>query len=39
MDEREMGLKRGGKVKAYKSGGSVRGAGIAQRGVKQCKVY
>lgn len=39
MDEREMAFKRGGKVKAYKSGGSVRGAGIAQRGVKQCKVY
>jgi len=35
----EPKFKRGGKVKAYKSGGSVRGAGIAQRGVKQCKVY
>lgn len=39
MDEREMGMKRGGKVKTYASGGSVRGAGIAQRGVRKCKVY
>ena len=38
-DEEDVEFKRGGKVKAYKSGGSVRGAGIAQRGVKQCKVY
>ena len=38
MDEREMGMKKGGKVKAYAKGGSVRGAGIAQRGVKPCKV-
>ena len=34
----EMGMKKGGKVKAYAKGGSVRGAGIAQRGVKPCKV-
>ena len=39
MDEMEMGMKKGGKVKAYAKGGSVRGAGIAQRGVKKCKVY
>lgn len=38
MDEREMGLKKGGKVKSYANGGSVRGAGIAQRGVRKCKV-
>lgn len=39
MDDMEMGMKKGGKVKAYANGGSVRGAGIAQRGVKKCKVY
>ena len=39
MDEREMGMKHGGKVKTYAKGGSVRGAGIAQRGVRNCKVY
>lgn len=38
-DEEDVEFKRGGKVKAYKSGGSVRGAGIAQRGVRKCKVY
>lgn len=38
-DEEDAEFRKGGKVKAYKSGGSVRGAGIAQRGVKQCKVY
>ena len=38
MDEMEMGMKKGGKVKAYAKGGSVRGAGIAQRGVRPCKV-
>lgn len=31
-------LKKGGKVKAYATGGSVRGAGIAQRGVKKCRM-
>ena len=34
----EPQFKRGGKVKTYASGGSVRGAGIAQRGVRKCKV-
>jgi hypothetical protein len=38
MDEREMGMKKGGKVKSYATGGSVRGAGIAQRGVKKCRM-
>lgn len=38
-DEEDVEFKRGGKVKTYASGGSVRGAGIAQRGVKKCKVY
>ena len=32
MDEREMGMKRGGAVKTYAKGGSVRGGGIEQRG-------
>lgn len=31
--------RKGGSTKAYAKGGSVRGAGIAQRGVKKCKVY
>lgn len=31
-----VGKKCGGKV--YKKGGSVKGAGIAQRGVKKCKI-
>ena len=35
----EPQFKRGGKIQAYAKGGSVRGAGIAQRGVKKCKVY
>lgn len=34
-----MPMKKGGQAKAYASGGSVKGAGIAQRGVKKCKVY
>jgi len=29
---------KGGMTKKYANGGSVRGAGVAQRGVKQCKV-
>jgi hypothetical protein len=39
MDEREMGMKRGGKVKAYAKGGSVKGSGCEQRGLRKCKVY
>lgn len=39
MDEREMGFKKGGKVKAYAKGGSVKGAGCEQRGLRKCKVY
>ena len=39
MDEREMGMKKGGKVKTYASGGSVKGAGCEQRGLRKCKVY
>ena len=31
------GKKAGGKIKSYKKGGKVRGAGIAKRGVKKCK--
>ena len=37
-DEEDVDFKKGGKVQAYAKGGSVRGAGIAQRGVRQCKV-
>lgn len=36
-DEEDVEFKRGGKVKTYTSGGSVRGAGIAQRGVRKCR--
>lgn len=32
-------MKKGGQAKAYASGGTVRGSGIAQRGVKKCKIY
>jgi hypothetical protein len=35
----ERGLKNGGKVKAYAKGGSVKGAGCEQRGLRKCKVY
>ena len=31
-------LAKGGMTKTYKSGGSVKGAGCAQRGVRKCKV-
>lgn len=34
----ETEYKRGGQAKAYASGGSVKGAGIAQRGVRKCKM-
>jgi hypothetical protein len=37
VDE-DVEFKKGGKTKAYAKGGSVRGAGIAQRGVKQCRM-
>lgn len=35
----EQMMKKGGQAKAYASGGTVRGSGIAQRGVKKCKIY
>ena len=31
------GMKKGGKVKKMASGGKVRGAGIAKRGIGKCK--
>ena len=34
----ESGMKKGGKVKKMKSGGKVRGAGMAQKGVRPCKM-
>jgi hypothetical protein len=37
VDE-DVEFKKGGKTKAYAKGGSVRGAGIAQRGVKKCRM-
>ena len=36
-DDADVEFRRGGATKAYTSGGSVKGAGIAQRGVKRCK--
>ena len=35
----EPGFKRGGKVKFYAKGGSVKGSGCEQRGLRKCKVY
>ena len=35
----EVEFKRGGKTMAYAKGGSVRGAGCEQRGLRKCKVY
>jgi hypothetical protein len=35
--EREPGYRKGGNVKSYAGGGTVRGAGAAQRGVRPCK--
>jgi hypothetical protein len=32
-------FKKGGKVKAYAKGGSVKGSGCEQRGLRKCKVY
>lgn len=40
LEERgEPPFKKGGKVKAYAKGGSVKGAGCEQRGLRKCKVY
>ena len=38
MDEKER-LKKGGTTKAYAKGGSVKGSGCEQRGLRKCKVY
>ena len=32
-------FKKGGKVKTYAKGGSVKGSGCEQRGLRKCKVY
>ena len=32
-------FKKGGKVKAYAKGGSVKGSGCEQRGLRKCKIY
>lgn len=37
-DDADVEFRRGGATKAYASGGSVKGAGIAQRGVRKCKM-
>lgn len=34
----EDAMRKGGEVKSYAKGGSVKGAGIAQRGVRKCKM-
>ena len=40
LEERvEPPFKKGGKVKAYAKGGSVKGSGCEQRGLRKCKVY
>tara|TARA_R110002072_G_scaffold265149_1_gene424066 strand:+ start:29 stop:496 length:468 start_codon:yes stop_codon:yes gene_type:complete len=38
MPPKVPAMKKGGKVKTYKSGGKVRGAGIAKQGVRKCKM-
>jgi hypothetical protein len=38
MPPKMPAMKKGGKVKKYKSGGKVRGAGIAKQGVRKCKM-
>ena len=41
MPRREdvVGMAKGGKVNTYAKGGSVKGAGCEQRGLRKCKVY
>jgi hypothetical protein len=36
--EQSQGKKCGGSVKKYAAGGSVRGAGAATKGVRECKI-
>jgi hypothetical protein len=38
-DEEDVEFRRGGKVKTYAKGGSVKGSGCEQRGLRKCKVY
>jgi hypothetical protein len=38
-DEEDVEFRKGGKVKTYASGGSVKGSGCEQRGLRKCKVY
>jgi hypothetical protein len=37
-EAKDMGLKKGGKVKKMKHGGKVRGAGCATKGVRKAKM-
>ena len=39
QDRIEPPFKKGGKVKTYASGGSVKGSGCERRGLRKCKVY
>lgn len=38
-DEEDMEFRKGGKVKTYAKGGSVKGSGCERRGLRPCKVY
>jgi len=38
-DEEDIEFRKGGKVKTYASGGSVKGSGCERRGLRKCKVY
>lgn len=38
-DEEEVEFRKGGKVKTYAKGGSVKGSGCERRGLRPCKVY
>ena len=38
-DEEDVEFRKGGKVKTYAKGGSVKGSGCERRGVRPCKVY
>ena len=38
-DEEDVEFRKGGKVKTYAKGGSVKGSGCERRGLRPCKVY
>lgn len=39
QERKKKGMKSGGCVKKMKSGGAVRGCGMAKKGVKKAKMY